>query len=227
MSPHEYAVLTLFPENLKPQQVSGEKRLFFLFSRMAFELLKKWWCSLLLLPFVWFSSHQIYLALSENVFHLIRYNYFFPYNIVYFLIFHFDLLVHEAGHGIFAISGNRFWTILGGSLYQVMFPMLFVGFCWYNRYWKGLQLSLAYAGFSWMSVAGYASDAEARQLPLIGNLGKEAHDWHNIMIHLGTMESYMNFATSFAIIGGLFYISALIVPLFFKEYTQANLDLKL
>ncbi len=194
---------------------------------MWIDLIKKWGCSLLILPFVLCSMHQISLALGTHIHYLIRYDFIFPYNIVYFLIFHFDLLVHEAGHGIFSITGNRFWTILGGSLYQVLFPFLFVGFCWYNRYMRGLQFSLTYAGFSWMSVAGYAGDAEHRLLPLIGNLGKEAHDWHNIMIHLGTMQHYMTFANTFAVIGAILYIMALITPLFFRTYSKADLDLRL
>lgn len=190
-------------------------------------LLKTWWCSVLLLPFVLLSVHQIYKALSVNIFFLIHYDYIFPYSIVYFLIFHFDLIVHEAGHTFFGIFGNRILYILGGSVYQVFLPFLIFAFAWFNRYWVGMQLSLAYLGFSWMSVAGYAGDAATRQLPLIGNLGKEAHDWHNIFRHLGVLESYMTFAVIFAVIGGLCYMAALALPAFRDDTEFADLDIDL
>lgn len=34
----------------------------------------------------------------------------------------------------------------------------------------------------------YAADAQARALPLIGNLGPESHDWHNMLTMLGLLE---------------------------------------
>ncbi len=189
--------------------------------------LKTWWVTLIILPFVLLSTHQVYVALSTHILLVNSYSYTFPYNIVYFLLFHFDLIVHEAGHGFFSITGNRFWTILGGSLYQVFFPALLLGFCWYNRYRIGMQLSLVYLGFSWMSVAVYAGDAAGRQLPLIGNLGKEAHDWHNIFMHLNMLDKYAFFSAMFAVIGGICYLLAVLLPLFVKHYESHSIDLDL
>ncbi len=190
-------------------------------------LFRTWWCSLLLLPFVLLSVHQVYKALSMNIYFLVHYDYLFPYSIVYFLISHFDLIVHEAGHTFFGIIGNRFMYILGGSIYQIFLPFLIFAFCWFNRYWVGMQLSLVYMGFSWMSVAGYAGDAAERQLPLIGNLGKEAHDWHNIFSRLGMLDSYMAFAVIFAVIGGLCYTAALLLPAFREDPEFVHLDIDL
>ncbi|MCH8558096.1 MAG: hypothetical protein LAT84_09750 [Balneolia bacterium] len=189
--------------------------------------LKTWWCTVIILPFVLFSVHQVYLSLGTHILWVNNYSYVFPYNIIYFLLFHFDLLVHEAGHGFFSITGNRFWTILGGSLYQVFFPALLLGFCWYNRYRIGIQLSLVYMGFSWMSVAIYAGDAAGRQLPLIGNLGKEAHDWHNIFMHLNILDHYALISGIFAVIGGLCYLGAIVAPIFHREYESHSIDLKM
>lgn len=188
--------------------------------------LKKWWATLLLLPFVLMSIHQIWQAFTTHILMLVYYDYVFPYNIVYFLIFHFDLIVHEAGHTFFAIFGNRFIYILGGSIYQLFLPLVLIVFCWYNRYRVGTQLSMAYLGFGWMSVAGYAADAAGRQLPLIGNLGKEAHDWHNIFMHLGLLDSYRGIAIAFALIGGLWYLAALLLPYFWEEYEEVQLEIE-
>ena len=190
-------------------------------------MIQKWWVTLILLPFVFFSMQQVWQALTFNIFFSISYEFPFPYNIVNFFLRNFDLIVHEAGHTFFSIFGNRFLTILGGSIYQVLLPAIIVAFTWFNSYKKGMQLALIYLGFSWMSVAMYAADGAERQLPLIADLGQESHDWYNILIHLNMLENHMSFAFTFAFIGAGSYLSGLILPLFQREYKQVELDLKL
>lgn len=129
--------------------------------------LKKWWCSILMLPFIGYSLHQIYWTLGYNIFFSITYEYPLPYNLVYMLVDNFLLITHEAGHIFFSIFGNRFITILGGSLFQLILPLLIVIYFWVNRKRIGLQLALCKFGFSWIEVAGYA-DAGTRHLPLMG-----------------------------------------------------------
>ncbi len=98
----------------------------------------------------------------------------------------FDLIVHEAGHFFFRFFG-RFMMIAGGSLLQLLLPALFVfqGVYWSNK--LGTQLSLLLLGQNFVDVSVYAADAQRRLLPLIGNLGPESHDWHNLLVMTGLL----------------------------------------
>lgn len=99
----------------------------------------------------------------------------------------FDLIIHEAGHFFFRFFG-RFMMIAGGSLLQLLLPALFVfqGAYWSNK--LGTQLALLLLGQNFVDVSVYAADAQARALPLIGNLGPESHDWHNLLAMTGWLE---------------------------------------
>lgn len=194
---------------------------------LSVTFLKKWWASLLILPFVIYSIHQIYWALRFNIFFSVNYSYPFPFNIVHLFVDTFLLITHEAGHTFFSIFGVRFITILGGSLFQILLPLAILLFFWINRKSMGVQLSFCLLGYSWMDVAGYAADASERQLPLIGNLGEEAHDWYNLLIQLDALQLDRTIAFIFVAIGIICYIAALMVPLFYKTYKEVSIDLKI
>ena len=112
---------------------------------------------------------------------------FGPGEALWALVHAFDLIVHEAGHFFFRFFG-RFLEIAGGSVLQLALPALFVfqGAYWHHR--LGTQLALLLLGQNFVDVSVYAADAQARALPLIGNLGPERHDWHNLLSMLGWLE---------------------------------------
>ena len=190
-------------------------------------LLKKWWCSLFLLPFVIYSLHQAYWTLRFNIFFSVTYETPFPVNFIHFLLDNFLLIVHEAGHTFFSIFGIRTITILGGSLFEIMLPLLILGYFWFNKMKIGIQLSLYMVGFAILQVAFYAADGGARQLPLIGGLSKESHDWYNLLAGWGMLESDLTLGVLLAVTGGLCYMAAFLVPLYFKKYESVNLDLEI
>ena len=191
------------------------------------KFLKKWWTTLLLIPFILYQIHQAYWTLNFNIFFSITYSFPFPVNIEKFLINNFLLIVHEAGHTFFSIFGSRIITIIGGSLNEILLPLLIVIFTLFNRYIKGTQFSLYLLGTAWFSVAFYVADGSERKLPLIGNLGKESHDWYNILRHWNLLESDGSIALVMVIIGTFIYIAALSVPLWLKRYETADIDLNL
>lgn len=189
--------------------------------------LKRWWASLLMLPFIFYSIHQVYWALTYNIFFAVNYSYPFPLDIVYLFVDTFILIVHEAGHTFFGLLGSRFLTILGGSLFQILLPLAIVLFCWINRKSIGLQFSFLLLGFSWLDVATYAADGSARQLPLIGGLGKESHDWYNLLVRIDALEYDMTYGLTFIAIGIACYLVAIVIPCFYHNYESVDLDLKL
>lgn len=104
-----------------------------------------------------------------------------------------NLVFHEAGHVIFRLFG-RFMTILGGSLLQILVPLIVAGaflFQYGNRF--AASVGLWWAGQSMMDIAPYINDARARQLPLLGGGdGRDRpwmHDWYNILGDLNLLRS--------------------------------------
>ncbi len=183
----------------------------------AVAFLKRWWASLLMLPFILYSIHQVYWAINYNIFFAVNYNYPFPLDLAYLFVDTFLLIVHEAGHTFFSLLRIRFLTILGGSLLQIFIPLAILGYCWVNQKNIGMQFSLFLVGFSWLDVATYAADGSERQMPLIGGLGKESHDWHNILSQLNALEHDITFGIVFIVIGIGCYLMALFIPSFYKK----------
>lgn len=105
----------------------------------------------------------------------------------WFLVHSLNLLPHEAGHFVFRFFGT-FLTIAGGSILQLVFPCLWAWIAFAGDSRLGVQVSLVWLGQNWIDVAAYAADAQARSMPLIGGLGVEAHDWHNLLSMTGTLE---------------------------------------
>ena len=102
-----------------------------------------------------------------------------------------NLPFHEAGHVIF-IPFGRFMTILGGSLGQILMPMICLGtFIVKTRDPFGASVALWWTAESMMDIAPYINDARAMDLLLLGGVtGKETdgHDWNNILTMLDLLE---------------------------------------
>ena len=98
-----------------------------------------------------------------------------------------DLIFHEAGHVLFMPLG-RFMSVLGGSLFQILLPVLLtLAFIYKNRDQFSASITFWWAGQNCIDVAPYIDDARARQLPLLG--GNEAgHDWYNLLSQLGLLD---------------------------------------
>ena len=102
-----------------------------------------------------------------------------------------NLPFHEAGHLLFIPLG-RFMTILGGSLGQILMPLVCLAtFLIKTRDPFGASVALWWTAESLMDIAPYIDDARAMDLMLLGGVtGKETdgHDWNNILTMLGWLE---------------------------------------
>ena len=102
-----------------------------------------------------------------------------------------NLPFHEAGHVIFSPFG-RFMMILGGSLGQVLMPMICLGtFLLKTRDPFGASVALWWTAESLMDVAPYINDARDMELMLLGGVtGKETdgHDWNNLLAMTGLLN---------------------------------------
>jgi hypothetical protein len=103
-----------------------------------------------------------------------------------------NLLFHEAGHVVFRPFG-RFMTILGGSLLQILMPLVvMLVFLLKERNTFGAAVGLWWTGQNFMDVAPYINDARAGQIPLLGGGNgtdhPAIHDWHNLLSDAGMLE---------------------------------------
>lgn len=121
-----------------------------------------------------------------------------------------DLPIHETGHVIFRVLGE-FMGIAGGSLFQVIFPAVFVGyFIWQKSYYSA-AIVLLWVGQSILNVWVYAADAVVMQLVLTsGWTGSEGsfHDWNYLLTATGLINSTKTVAGIIRFIGTVTIITA-------------------
>jgi len=120
-----------------------------------------------------------------------------------------NLMFHEFGHLFFRPFGE-FMTILGGSLFQVIWPWTFLfAFLLKYRDTFAASLMLWWSGQSFVDLSPYIADAYYRGLPLVGGGGEESHDWGNLLTMTGMLESYMSIARLSFFIGSLMMLVAM------------------
>ncbi len=129
-----------------------------------------------------------------------------------------DLPIHETGHLLFRLFGE-FMMIAGGSLFQVIFPAIFVGyFIWQKSYYSA-ALVLLWVGQSILNVWVYASDAVVMQLVLTsGSTGAEGsfHDWNYMLTATGLIDSTKGVAKTIRFVGTLTIIIACVSAIYFS-----------
>lgn len=120
------------------------------------------------------------------------------------------LIIHEAGHVFFAPFG---WTlgILGGSLFQLLLPGLFVFSFLRQSYRPGVQAALVWLGQNALYVSTYAADAQERALPLITN-DPSTHDWWMLLRAAGLLPYDDVIGFAFLSLALLAFGTALLLP---------------
>jgi hypothetical protein len=109
--------------------------------------------------------------------------------------------IHEFGHMLFMPFGipilGGTMVILGGSLTQVAFPLIFVGYFLRKREDGprrdvfGAMACLWWSGIALLATAIYCADSRAGKLMLLdGSTGQESdgHDWYNLLNSWGLLE---------------------------------------
>jgi hypothetical protein len=97
-----------------------------------------------------------------------------------------DLVFHEAGHVIFGFFG-RFIAVLGGSLNQVLIPVVCTAVFVRRKQLGSAAVTLFWTGQSLVDVAVYVADGRALALPLLAE--GLIHDWNFILGTLGLLNA--------------------------------------
>jgi len=100
------------------------------------------------------------------------------------LLDHANLAFHEAGHLFFGMLGSTL-GLYGGTLGQLVFPVVAAVSFWRRRQAVGVALSGVWLFENFLNIARYMADARAQLLPLVG--GGE-HDWYHIFSGLGLLD---------------------------------------
>ena len=96
--------------------------------------------------------------------------------------------LHELGHVLFRGLGE-FMSIAGGSITQLVVPLIGVGMLLYQRDYFGIAVAGCWESFSLYNLATYIGDAQTMQLPLVSIGGGDSyHDWEYLLVHLGLIE---------------------------------------
>jgi hypothetical protein len=98
-----------------------------------------------------------------------------------------NLVFHEFGHPAFSFFG-RTMGILGGTLGQLLIPLVVTVAFWRQRDTLGCAVGGFWFFENFLDVAVYMADAQVLLLPLIGGLGGEAHDWRNLFVTFGVLD---------------------------------------
>ena len=141
-----------------------------------------------------------------------------------------NLPFHEAGHVIFRPLG-RFMTSLGGSLGQVLMPLICLStFLLKTRDTFAASFALWWTGENFMDMAPYINDARSLSMPLLGgNTGRTSpygfHDWEFILKKSGLIHydhALANFSYKF---GTVIMIISFVWGgyILFKYYQNLNL----
>jgi len=137
-----------------------------------------------------------------------------------------DLAIHETGHLLFRVLGE-FMCIAGGSLFQVIFPIVFVGyFVWQKSYYSAAVV-LFWVGQSLLNVWVYAADAQRMQLVLTsGFTGSEGsfHDWNYMLSETGLIDSTKTVAGTIRFIGSFTIIVAGLSTVYFSFVPEKQPD---
>ena len=100
-----------------------------------------------------------------------------PFLLSTFRMFTF-LPIHEAGHLLFRLFGRTLY-ILGGSFWQVMFPVAWFIIALRQRS-QVAPFAAFWIGENLMDVSLYIRDAQFMALPLLGG-DSSGHDWKNLL----------------------------------------------
>lgn len=132
----------------------------------------------------------------------------------------FNLLVHETGHLVFVPFGELL-TTLGGSLFQIIVPAVFVGYFVTRSDYFSAALTTFWVGINVINVSVYARDAIVMQLPLItgDNLG---HDWHNALSMMGLLRHTESIGLSIYVTGIATVMLAACMSILFSQIPQAR-----
>jgi hypothetical protein len=117
-----------------------------------------------------------------------------------------NLPIHETGHLVFGPFGE-FIAALGGSLFQVMFPAIFMVYFMRRGDSHSASIALWWVAQNLWNVAIYIADAQEQELPLVG--GGE-HDWAYLLAEMDVLRRDDQIAAMVRFVGAMLFVVAIV-----------------
>lgn len=144
----------------------------------------------------------------------------FSIMIVYFIfqrwtpiLDHMNLAIHEGGHVFFNLLGRNA-VVYGGSVLQVVFPLVFCIYFYKRDDYLGYLITSIWTLQSLCNVGYYVADARAKQLPLIGGLDPELyHDWSEILTRWNLMayDTIIGYGLIYSSVAAIGFLNLMII----------------
>lgn len=122
-----------------------------------------------------------------------------------------NLIFHEAGHIIFIFFGG-FMHTLGGTLMQILIPLIFSLYFYKNEQYFSASLLLFWLSQNFFDISLYAGDAVKLELELLGGDGVY-HDWNYLLSSLNILNYTDQVASLFYFIGIIILVFAVVFSL--------------
>ena len=116
------------------------------------------------------------------------------------------LPIHETGHIVFMPFGELIYAA-GGSIFQLLFPAIFVGYFIYHGDKHAATIPLWFTGVSAADLSIYIKDAHAGDLELIGG----EHDWSYILSELTLVHRDQEIGQAVYLFGAVCVVLALLL----------------
>ena len=126
-----------------------------------------------------------YLKTALSILLIIIFSYYLIFPEQLLLLNNLNFLIHEAGHLITSPLGE-FISVLGGTLFQLAIPSLFVGYFFQKKDYYAGSVLLFWLAQNIMNVSIYMSDALDMKLQLFGG-ENVVHDWNYILEKLNLL----------------------------------------
>lgn len=122
----------------------------------------------------------------------------------FLIIDYVNLMIHEGGHFFFSWFGHTI-TILGGTLGELIVPVLCAAYFW----WKRETTAVAFCGFwffeNFLYIGTYMADARTSALPLVGS---DESDWTILFGQWGLLAKDQQIGSSTRDLGWLGMLAA-------------------
>jgi hypothetical protein len=136
------------------------------------------------------------------------------------LVDNVDLPIHETGHLVFSPFGE-FMQFLGGTLFQLIMPSVFVGYFLKRGDRHAASVALWWVAQNFWNISVYVRDARNQDLDLVG--GGE-HDWAYILAHMGWLKQDQVIGQRVWAVGVILYLVAICGGLFALTAAPAKPD---
>ncbi|GMU87486.1 MAG: hypothetical protein AMXMBFR48_27270 [Ignavibacteriales bacterium] len=140
---------------------------------------------------------------------------YFLYERSYTLLDYFHLVVHEAGHILLGFFGELI-MFLGGTLMQIIIPVLLIIFFYVNYMRVLFQSAMFLLGHSFINISVYAADAREMKLELFGPPNVQ-HDWNWLLRYFNALDHAAEVSFFFVALAVLTFLLTVLAPLYIHD----------